>query len=328
MVANLASAADTVSARVTASAPGKVNLFLGVGGLRADGYHDVCSVYLALNLRDRVTVTAADDWGISVSGSLPQAHLDRVPLDESNIVVAAAKLIARLAGITNPQPLHFAIEKNIPVAGGMGGGSADAAAALVAVNELYCAGLSRQQLIENAIELGADVPFALLGGCAIGRGAGELLESIAVSREHAFVLLANDKPISTPGAYRRFDELVSEQGTEPAAISTPTPSDEALAELNADADTPLEHIIFNDLELPALDQLPELDEDLDLPARFEAARPTAYASFVSGSGPTIAFACIDREGAEFFQSQLAEIGRYAVVASGPAAGARIESEGN
>ncbi len=313
---------------VTASAPGKVNLFLGVGGLRADGYHDVCSVYLALDLRDRVTVTAADQWGVSVTGSLPQAHLDRVPRDESNIVIAAAKLVARLAGITNPQPLHFAIEKNIPVAGGMGGGSADAAAALVAVNEFYCAGLSPQQLIAEAIQLGADVPFALLGGCAIGRGAGELLEGIEVSREHAFVLLANDKPISTPGAYRRFDELVAEQGFDPATIATPTPESEALAELNADTDAPLEAIIFNDLELPALDQLPELDADLDLPARFEAPRATAYASFVSGSGPTIAFACVDREGAEFFQSQLAEIGRYAVVASGPAAGASLENGGN
>ena len=319
---------ELTPASVTASAPGKVNLFLGVGGLRADGYHDVCSVYLALDRRDRVKVTPADDWSVSVSGSLPQAHLDRVPLDQSNIVVAAARLVARLAGIANPQPLHFAIEKHIPVAGGMGGGSADAAAAMVAVNQIYCTGLTHEQLISSAVELGADVPFALLGGCALGRGAGELLESIEVNREHAFVLLANDKPISTPGAYRRFDELVAEQGQDPFALATPIPAAEALAELNADSDTPLEAIIFNDLELPALDQLPELDADLDLPARFEAPRATAYASFVSGSGPTIAFACVDRPGAEVFQAQLAEIGRYAVVASGPAAGARIESGGN
>ena len=316
------------STSVTASAPGKVNLFLGVGGLRADGYHDVCSVYLALDLRDRVTVTPAETWSIDVSGSLPQAHLDRVPRDESNIVVAAAKLVARLAGIANPQPLHFAIEKHIPVAGGMGGGSADAAAAMVAVSEIYCTGLTHEQLISSAVELGADVPFALLGGCASGRGAGELLQSIEVSREHAFVLLANDKPISTPGAYRRFDELVAEQGQAPFALATPIPAAEALAELNAVGDAPLGDLIFNDLELPALDQLPELDGDLDLPAGFEAPRPTAYASFVSGSGPTIAFACVDRPGAEVFQAQLADAGRYAVVASGPAVGAALESEGN
>ena len=328
MVASVTASATSVTASatsVTASAPGKVNVFLGVGRLRADGYHDVCSVYLALDLRDRVTVRAADAWSIDVTGSLSQHHLDRVPRDESNIVVAAAKLVARLAGITEPQPMHFAIEKHIPVAGGMGGGSADAAAALVAVNELWGTGLTRDELQKAAVELGADVPFALLGGCAIGEGVGEQLVSLEVSREHVFVMLPNDKPISTPGAYRRYDELVAEQGADPRTIRTPVPNDEMLAELNSSDDSPLDALIWNDLEEPAVDQLPELGDDLELPGAFETELPTAYASFVSGSGPTIAFACVDQRGAEKLVEQLAEAGRHAVIAHGPSDGARIES---
>lgn len=309
---------------VTASAPGKVNVFLGVGRRRADGFHEVCSVYLALDLRDRVTVSRAADWSIEVTGSLPAEHLARVPLDDSNIVIAAAKLVARLAGIDNLPPLHFAIEKHIPVAGGMGGGSADAAAALVAANELWGAGLTRERLIEAAVVLGADVPFALLGGCAIGEGVGGDLTPISVNRGHEFVLLANDKPISTPGAYRRFDEMATETGLDPATLDLDRPSAAALAELNSTEDAPLDSLIWNDLEAPAIDQLPELDADLDLPSGFEVEWPTAYASFVSGSGPTIAFACVDRRGANRLREQLAEIGRYAVAAAGPAAGARLE----
>ena len=311
--------------RVTASAPGKVNVFLGVGRLREDGYHEVCSVYLALNLRDRVSVSAAETWSVSVSGSLSAEHLDRVPLDESNIVVKAAKLVAELAGEKTIQPLHFEIEKHIPVAGGMGGGSADAAAAMVAANRFWNLGLTQEQLIKAAVRLGADVPFALMGGCAIGRGVGDQLEPIEVSRDHVFVLLPNDQPISTPAAYAKYDELVRSQGFDPREIRTPVPDDVMLAELNSTEDAPLDALIWNDLEQPALEQLPELEVDLELPGVIEAERPTAYASFVSGSGPTLAFACIDEDAALELQGQFAKIGRYSVVASGPAAGARIES---
>jgi 4-diphosphocytidyl-2-C-methyl-D-erythritol kinase len=206
----------------------------------------------------------------------------------------------------------------------MGGGSADAAAALVAVNELWAAGLSREKLQAAAVELGADVPFALLGGCAIGEGVGDQLVSVPVEREHVFVMLPNDKPISTPAAYRRYDELVAAAGHDPKTLRTPVPNDEMLAELNATDDAPLDALIWNDLEEPAIDQLPELGDDLDLPGAFEVSEPTAYASFVSGSGPTLAFACVSRQGAELLERQLAEAGRTAVIAVGPAEGARLE----
>ena len=309
---------------VTASAPGKVNVFLGVGRLREDGYHEVCSVYLALNLRDQVSVSAAESWSIEVSGSLSAEHLQRVPLDESNIVVKAAKLVAELAGI-EPQPLHFKIEKHIPVAGGMGGGSADAAAAMVAANRFWNLALSSDELLRAAVRLGADVPFALMGGCAMGRGVGEQLEPLEVSRTHHFVLLPNDNPISTPAAYAKYDELVRQQGFDPSEIRTPVPDSVMLAELNSSEDTPLDALIWNDLEQPAIEQLPELEVDLELPGIIEADSPTAYASFVSGSGPTLAFACIDEDAAHELQRQFAAMGRYSVVASGPAPGAQIES---
>ena len=311
---------------VTASAPGKVNLFLGVGRVREDSYHEVCSVYLALDLRDRVTAQDSDSWVVEVTGSLSQQHLDRVPTDESNIVVEAAKLIAELAGIASPKPVHFSIEKRIPVAGGMGGGSADAAAALVAVNELWGTGFTLHELQKAAVRLGADVPFALMGGCALGEGVGEQLQPIAVSREHLFVMLPNDKPISTPGAYRRFDQLVAEQGQDPRSLQTPKPDESMLDELNSLDEAPLDRLIWNDLEEAAVDQLPELGGDLELPGNFEVAAPTAYASFVSGSGPTIAFACVDEPGAQTLVAQLAELGRQSVIARGPSFGARLESD--
>ncbi len=311
--------------RVTASAPGKVNVFLGVGRLREDGYHEVCSVYLALNLRDRVSVSEASNWAVSVTGTLSREHLDRVPLDETNIVVKAAKLVAELGGMPNPSPLHFEIEKHIPVAGGMGGGSADAAAAMVAANRFWNLKLTLEQLMTAAVKLGADVPFALLGGCAIGRGVGEQLEPIDVTREHVFLMLPNDKPISTPAAYAKYDELVRQQGFDPREIRTPVPDELMLAELNSSEDTPLDALIWNDLEEPAIEQLPELEVDLELPGVIEAERPTAYASFVSGSGPTLAFACIDEDAARELQGQFAQMGRYSVIAVGPSAGAQIES---
>ena len=317
----------TPARSVRASAPGKVNIFLGVGARRTDGYHDVCSVYLALTLRDRVTVSASPDaqWHLSVAGSVSSDHLARVPLDESNIVVAAAKLVAHLAGLQSTPALTFAIEKHIPVAGGMGGGSADAAAAMVAVNEYLGCGLSMEQLMTAAVQLGADVPFALLGGCAIGRGVGEQLTTIAVNRQHDFVLLPNDLPISTPAAYRRYDDLMVAQGFDPQNLKTPVPDDPMLAELNSPEDAPLDTLIWNDLEEPAVDQLPDLANDLELPGVFEVSEPTAYASFVSGSGPTIAFACVSKAGASLLSEQLTQAGRASVIASGPDFGARIEA---
>ena len=138
---------------VTASAPGKTNLFFAVGPLQEDGFHDVASVYLALDLREEVTVTPAASWSVSVTGNVSADQIASVPTDESNLVVKAAKHVAELAGV-DAQPVSFTINKHVPVAGGMGGGSADAAAALAAVDALWCTGV--EEKLSESVELGAD----------------------------------------------------------------------------------------------------------------------------------------------------------------------------
>jgi len=156
---------------IGAKAPAKINLFFEVGPSRANDYHDVVSVYQSLDLFEEVYVEPAAAWTVTVTGDVGAEALAAVPTDESNLVVKAAKALAAKVDIDNPQPMHFKIVKRVPAAGGVAGGSADAAAALVALNEAWCLGLEQAVIMEVAAELGADVPFALLGGTALGLGS-------------------------------------------------------------------------------------------------------------------------------------------------------------
>jgi len=302
-----------------ASAPGKINLFFSVGPLQKDGYHQVASVYQALNLREYVVVSAADDWRVSVTGSLPAAHLDGVPTDKSNLVVEAAWFTAAQAGIENPAPTSFAIQKHVPVAGGMGGGSADAAAALVAVNELWCTGLSAKKLRSSAGALGADVPFALLGETALGTGIGDKLEPIADVPTLHWVLVPNEFGLKTPAVFAKLDELREARGEK----ATKAPKAEVPAELldalrtgNPHAIAPLLH---NDLQEAAVTLRPELATLLQ--AGIDAG---ALAAIVSGSGPTIALLAANAEEAHAIALRMRVYASNALATSGPAAGARIE----
>ena len=164
--------------QVSASAPGKINIFFKVGALKSDGYHDVLSVYQALDIRETVKVADSSRWRVSVSGALSEEQIAAVPTGEDNLVVRAAKSIGQLANLTRVSELSFEITKNVPVAGGMGGGSADAAAAMLAVDELWDTQVDGEALMKAAAELGADIPFALLGGTAIGIGRGDKLDPI------------------------------------------------------------------------------------------------------------------------------------------------------
>lgn len=195
---------------IGAKAPAKLNLFFEVGKKRTDGYHDVLSLYQALDLFEEVYVEPSDSWRITVTGDLPQSDLDLVPKNESNLVVKAAEAIAHEAGISNPQPMHFKIVKRVPAAGGVAGGSADAAAALVALNEAWCLGLSSKQLSEVGAELGADVPFALLGGTAIGVDSGIELTKIDPLPEQNVLLVFSTPGISTKESFAVFDQLFPE----------------------------------------------------------------------------------------------------------------------
>ena len=196
---------------MTVRVPAKLNLQLAVGPPRADGYHDLVTVFHAVSLFDEVTAEPAGRDGVTVTGE----GADRVPADQDNLALRAVAALrgrggpgGRRAGARRPAGVHITIAKRIPVAAGLAGGSADAAAALVACNELWGSGLSQPQLLEVAARVGSDVAFALLGGTAVGRGRGErLTPALAPATQYHWVLAFADGHLSTPEVYAALDRL-------------------------------------------------------------------------------------------------------------------------
>jgi len=303
---------------VTASAPGKTNLFFAVGPLLEDGFHDVASVYLALDLREEVTVSPAEDWSVSVSGNISSAQIASVPTGEDNLVVRAAKHVAGLAKVST-QKTTFAIDKHVPVAGGMGGGSADAAAALIAVNALWHTGVESQ--LSNSVELGADVPFALAGGIAVGLGRGEVLTQIEEVPTINLVLVTSDEGLSTPAVYKRLDELRAARGIDPMLAPAAIVPEELIRALQSGDQREIAALLKNDLQEAALDLRPDLKKTIA-----DGLAAGALTGFVSGSGPTVAFLVADANAAEEIAQKLHVSGYRALAASGPAAGAFIREE--
>lgn len=300
--------------RVHVRAPGKVNVFFEVGDVQADGYHDVASVYQALSLHEDVWATVADDFTISVTGDV---DVSGVPLDDRNLAVRAARLVAREIGWEAGVALR--VHKGVPVAGGMGGGSADAAAALVAVNELLDGRLTTAQLHALGAQLGADVPFALRGGTAVGTGRGDELAPALVRGRFDWVLVTQVEGLSTPEAYAGLDAMRARTDISPhseAPVVDPT----VLQALRAGDATELAAVIRNDLQAVAVERRPELGVLLD-----EGVRLGALAGLVSGSGPTVAFLTAGEGAASELADALDEAGHAALVAHGPVGGARIAS---
>lgn len=304
---------------VSASAPGKTNLFFAVGPLKHDGFHDVASVYLALDLREEVTVSPAESWLVSVSGNISADQIASVPVGEDNLVVRAAKHVADLAKVS-AQPTAFAIDKHVPVAGGMGGGSADAAAALIAVNSLWNAGVESQ--LSESVELGADVPFALAGGIAVGLGRGEILTAIENVPAMHLVLVTSEEGLSTPAVYKRLDELRAARGIDPTEVPAAIVTDELIRALQSGDQKLIGSLLKNDLQEAALDLRPDLKATID--AGLAAG---ALTGFISGSGPTVAFLVADANNAEELAQKLHTMGHRALATAGPAAGAFIREEG-
>ncbi|MGE9808167.1 4-(cytidine 5'-diphospho)-2-C-methyl-D-erythritol kinase [Janibacter sp. G1551] len=279
----MSSAMETPPA-VTVRVPAKVNLELLVGPAREDGYHALSTAFQAVSIHDDVTVDADDDWGVTVSGRDAAA----VPTDETNIALRAARLLAAHAGLD--EPVHVSISKGIPVAGGMAGGSADAAATLIACDHLWGLGTPREELLELAAELGSDVPFLLHGGTAIGSGRGELLAPVlARGRFHWVFVPAKGEGLSTPAVYGEFDRLHAEAGTTPA---DPEPSPAMMSALRSGDATALAGALTNDLQPAALALRPDLATVLEAGLGFGA-----LGGLVSGSGPTVAFLTAGAESA-------------------------------
>ncbi|OEV05256.1 4-(cytidine 5'-diphospho)-2-C-methyl-D-erythritol kinase [Streptomyces oceani] len=325
----------TVTARVAA----KVNVQLAVGGRRPDGFHDLANVFLAVGLYDEVSATPADTPRISVSGP----YAERVPLGDSNLAARAATALATWHGLPAPG-VHLHIAKDIPVAGGMAGGSADAAGALLACDALWGTRTPREQLLELAAELGSDVPFALLGGAALGRGRGERLAPLPVGDTLHWVFALADGGLATPAVYRECDRLreASGGGATVTDLPAPEPSRALLdalgagdaralgAALTGDTDTAgaadrttqatgLPRCV-NELQPAALSLYPALADTL---ATGDAAG--ALAGLVSGSGPTCAFLVPDVESADAVAAALLGSGtcRDVRTATAPAAGATL-----
>ncbi|NEC08319.1 4-(cytidine 5'-diphospho)-2-C-methyl-D-erythritol kinase [Streptomyces sp. SID7909] len=294
---------------VTVRVPAKVNVQLAVGAARPDGFHDLANVFLAVGLYDEVTVTPADSLRITCSG--PDAA--QVPLDASNLAARAASALAARHGIAPDVHLH--IDKDIPVAGGMAGGSADGAGALLACDALWGTRTPREDLLALCAELGSDVPFSLVGGAALGTGRGERLTPVEVGGTFHWVFAVADGGLSTPAVYREFDRLTA--GTR---VPEPAASDALLDALRSGDPKALAASLSNDLQAPALSLRPSLSATLA--AGTEAG---ALAALVSGSGPTTAFLTEDAATADRVAAALTASGtcRTARTAASPVPGATV-----
>ncbi|MFC4782939.1 4-(cytidine 5'-diphospho)-2-C-methyl-D-erythritol kinase [Nocardioides sp. MAHUQ-72] len=302
-------------------APAKINLHLGVGAVRPDGLHPLLTVYQAVGLYDDLRAVPCEKWRL---GLAVEDHVDHagVPLDGDNIVDRAAALLAAHHGLERSGlggDLH--ITKAIPVAGGMAGGSADAAAALVALDRLWGLDTRDADLLALAAELGSDVPFALVGGTALGTGRGEIVTPVVDHGTWWWVLALSPEGMSTPAVYRHFDEL------HPDAPATPPPADELLAALDSGDPHRLAATLHNDLQVPAFDLRPDLARRIE---RGEAEG--ALRGLVSGSGPTCVFLCESGDHARAVAAALrapSADGQEPVVlvANGPVAGAHVVTHG-
>jgi 4-diphosphocytidyl-2-C-methyl-D-erythritol kinase len=312
----------SVPAAVTVRVPAKVNLQLAVGPARDDGYHPLVTVFHAVSLHDEVTVRPATKMALAVTGE----DADAVPTDRTNLAWRAAIALAKAAGVCGADAaVRIEIRKRIPVAAGLAGGSADAAATLVACNELWQAGLLPRELAEIAAGLGSDVPFLLMGGTAVGRGRGEELTPALAAGGYHWALAFAAAGLSTAQVYATFDRLRAGRVAAGAAEEAePSLSTELMTALRSGDPTRVGPLLTNDLQPAALSLKPDLRRTL------AAGREHgALGAIVSGSGPTCAFLARDAAHARELAVLLTGSGvcRAAARASGPVPGATVLREG-
>lgn len=298
---------------VTVRAPAKINLHLGVGAPRADGFHPLTTVYQAISLYDDLRATAGQGWAVDTRVA---DYIDAtvLPAPGHNIVDRAAALLAVHGDCAVSGAVR--VDKTIPVAGGMAGGSADAAAALVSLDRIWGLGTTDTELLRIAAQLGSDVPFALVGGTALGSGRGEKVASVIDQGTWWWVVVPAADGLSTPEVYRHFDRMFPDASPEPA------PAGDLLLALATRDPRRLAAALHNDLQLPALDLRPDLARVI---SRGEAAG--ALRGIVSGSGPTCVFLCESGEHARAVAADVATAHDVVLVAHGPVAGAHLMEPG-
>ena len=297
---------------VIARVPAKVNLQLAVGPLGDDGFHEVTTVFQAISLFDDVTVaTAPENNGISIQ--ITGQTSTGVPSDNSNLAVKAAALMIKNYDL--PNDLNIKLKKEIPVAGGMAGGSADAAGVIVGLDSLFELGLSRDEMEMVGSKIGADVPFSICGGVAIGTGRGDQITPALFKGSYNWVLALSGQGLATPSVYAECDRL-----REGLSISTPVVSEQLMQALRAGDAKALGKSLSNDLQPAACSLRPALRLVLDVGIDYGA-----LGGIVSGSGPTVAFLVKDDDHAMDLTVALSSSGVISSVvrATGAVAGARI-----
>ena len=293
--------------------PGKVNLYLAVGDRRADGYHSLTTVFHAVSLVDEVTVRGADELTLEITGE----GAETLPTDEHNLAWRAAVLLAEHVG--RRPDVAISIDKSIPVAGGMAGGSADAAGVLVALNTLWELGVPRHDLHALATRLGSDVPFALHGGTALGTGRGEELATVLARTTFHWVLAFSEEGLDKPEVYRELDLHRDRYRADIVpAVSTPEVDARVLQALRAGDATLLAEVLHNDLQAAALQMQPRIAGTLEL-----GERAGALAGVVASSGPSCAFLCADLDSALELQLALSAAKLTTVKVTAPVPGARL-----
>lgn len=295
---------------VVTRVPGKINLQLSVGPLQRDGYHPVATVFQAVSIFDDVKIALSDKSGISINSAKSD---ERLPLDNNNLAFKAAQLMAKKFDISDG--IEITLNKEIPIAGGMAGGSADAGATIVGIDALFSLGLKRNEMEKIGSELGADIPFTISGGTAIGTGRGDQITPVLSRGSYSWVLALSSSGLSTPAVYNECDRL-----REGLQVAPPHVSDSLLHALSAGDAVALGKALSNDLQPAACSLKPALRLILDVGLDYGA-----LGGLVSGSGPTVAFLAENEDHALDLVVALTSSGVVGNVvrASGPVPGARV-----
>ena len=297
---------------VTVRVPAKVNLQLSVGPREANGYHNLVSVFQAVSIFDDVTITKSHPGsGVTISITGDQTY--GVPEDGSNLAVKAAQLMGEKFNLD--VDVHIEVKKSIPVAGGMAGGSADAAATLVAMDALYKLDATREELLELGSQLGSDVPFMIAGGTAVGTGRGDQLTAALSRGTYHWVFALSTVGLSTPAVYAECDRMRAE-----LEVADPKVSDALMQALLSGDPVLVGKSLSNDLQNPACSLRPALSLVLEVGRDYGA-----LGAIVSGSGPTVAFLVADEEAGLDLAVALTASGVVGSVAraTGPVHGARV-----
>ena len=299
-----------MSERAVVRVPGKINLQLSVGPLQADGYHGLATIFQAVSLYDEVKISRSDEEGIRISA---EGRHEFLPLNQENLAYKAAAMMIKEFELESG--IEISIKKEIPISGGMAGGSADAGATIVGIDYLFSLGMKRDAMERLGATLGADVPFTISGGTAIGTGRGDQITPVLARGTYNWVLALSSSGLSTPAVFKECDRL-----REGLQVSQPHVSDTLMQALGSGDSVALGAALSNDLQAAACSLKPALRLILDVGMDYGA-----LGGLVSGSGPTVAFLAENEEHALDLVVALTSSGVVGNVhrVSGPVPGARV-----